>query len=241
MIPNSETSEEQRHSGDVTAPEAESGTDSPITVAPEMSEVSAAGDVSAGETPTETPDTTASDPVIALLTEISEATRRLADCAERDHTRAEHREAVIDHQREEVERLRRGERRGLLRPLLVEICRLRDDLLRQAGELPAEFDAERAALLLRSYADSVEIALENSGVRAFAPAVGDPFDPRMHRRAGGRPTTDPDLAGRVCEVGRDGYLDIDADSPIAPAEVVVFGPVKIAPAAQPDTDKGTGQ
>lgn len=157
-----------------------------------------------------------------LLAGIAVSVRELADSAERYHARAQQRENVIDHLGAEVDRLRRGERRGLLRPLLVEICRLRNDLLRQAGELPADFDTERAALLLTSYAESVELALENNGVVTFAPAGGDAFDPRMHRRVGGEPTPDPAFAGRIAGVRRDGYLDVDANSPIVPAEVVVF-------------------
>ena len=149
----------------------------------------------------------------------------LAESARRYHTRAEQREAVIDHLHAEVDRLRLGERRGLLRPLLVEICRLRNDLLRQAGELPGDFDRDRAAQLLRSYAESVEIALENSGVVTFAPDSGEAFDPRMHRKVGGEPTHEPGYAGRIATVRRDGYLDVDANSPIAPAEVVVFAAV----------------
>jgi molecular chaperone GrpE (heat shock protein) len=157
-----------------------------------------------------------------LLAGIAASVRELADSTERYHARARQRENVIDHLGAEVDRLRRGERRGLLRPLLVEICRLRNDLLRQAGELPADFDTERAALLLRSYAESIELALENNGVVTFAPEGGDAFDPRMHRRVGGEPTPDPAFAGRIAGVRRDGYLDVDANSPIAPAEVVVF-------------------
>jgi len=116
----------------------------------------------------------------------------------------------------------------------VETCRLRNDLLRQASELPADFDAERAVLLLRSYAESVEITLENSGVRTFAPEAGDPFDPRMHRRVGGQPTDDRALAGRVVRVSRDGYLDADSNSPLVPAEVVVYANPA---AAAPGTDQ----
>ena len=157
-----------------------------------------------------------------LMAEIAASVRELAHSSERYHARAQQRESVIDHLSAELERLRRGERRGLLKPLLVEICRLRNDLLRQAGELPADFDAERAALLLRSYAESAELALENSGVVAFAPDGGDAFDPRMHRRVGGEPAGDPALVGRIARVRRDGYLDVEAGSPIAPAEVVVF-------------------
>jgi molecular chaperone GrpE len=166
------------------------------------------------EDETETP----SDPMDEILAML----RDLVESAERYHTRAERRESVIDHLHTEVDGLRRGERRGLLRPLLVEICRLRHDLLRQAEDLPADFDADRSRLLLRSYAESVELALDNNGVVTFSPAEGDPFDPRMHRRVGGEPTDDDDAVGRIAVVRRDGYLDVDSTSPIALAEVVLF-------------------
>jgi molecular chaperone GrpE len=160
----------------------------------------------------------------ALLGTITEAVDKLVASSERYHTRAEQREAVIDHLHSEVERLRRGERRGLLRPLLVETCRLRNDLLRQADDLPDDFDADRARLLLRSYAESVELVLEDNGVVTFAPETGDQFEPRLHRRVGGEPTSDPGLAGRVARVRRSGYLDSDTNVPIAPAEVILFAP-----------------
>jgi len=163
-----------------------------------------------------------SDQATELLVTISGNVERLAAAAERYHARAEQREAVIDNLHSEVDKLRRGERRGLLRPLLVEVCRLRNDLLRQAEDLPGDFDAERARLLLRSYADSMELALEDSGVATFAPEPGDRFEPRLHRRVGGEPTDDPGLAGSVARVRRDGYLDTDSNTPVAPAEVVLF-------------------
>lgn len=157
-----------------------------------------------------------------LLADISATVRELAIASERYHSRAQQREGVIDHLHSEVDMLRRGERRALLRPLLAEVCRLRDDLLRQADELPDDFSPDRARLLLRSYAESAEIALENSGVIAFAPGDGDTFDPRMQRRVGGKPTSDPALHGCVATVRRSGYMDIESDSPIAPADVVLF-------------------
>jgi molecular chaperone GrpE len=171
----------------------------------------------------------------ALLVTISESMERLATSAERYHARAEQREGVIDHLRDEVDRLRRGERRGLLRPLLVEMCRLRNDLLRQAEDLPGDFDADRARLLLRSYAESVELALEDGGVATFAPEKGDRFDPRMHRRVGGETSDDAEAVGRIARVRRSGYLDVDTNTPIAPAEVVLYVP------ATPGTPQGASR
>lgn len=157
-----------------------------------------------------------------LLAGVAVAVREIADAADRYHVRAEQREGVIDHLRSELELLRQGERRGLLRPVLADMCRLRDDLLKQAATLPGDFDAARAAQLLRSYAETIEITLESNGVVTYSPDSGDPFNPRMHRRVSGEPTTDPALAGHIAAIRRDGYLDIEANSPIAAADVSVF-------------------
>ncbi|HMD94886.1 MAG TPA: nucleotide exchange factor GrpE [Trebonia sp.] len=162
----------------------------------------------------------------ALLTEISATVREVADLSQRYHVRAEQREGVIDFLRSELDMLRRGERRGLLRPVLADLCRLRGDLLSQAAALPADFDAAKAADLLRSYAETIELTLESNGVITYVPDGDDRFDPRLHRRVGAEPAADPALAGRIAAVRRDGYLDIEANSPIAPAEVTVFAPAK---------------
>jgi molecular chaperone GrpE len=176
-----------------------------------------------------TSETLASDATSAteaLLTEIVGTVREMADASERYHARAQQREGVIDYLQAELDLLRRGERRGLLRPVLADLCRLRDDLLKQAATLPGDFDAAKATDLLRSYAETIQLTLESNGVIAFAPDDGDPFDPRMHRRVSGEATADPALAGRIAEVRRDGYLDIESNSPIAPAEVTVFAAMK---------------
>jgi molecular chaperone GrpE len=157
-----------------------------------------------------------------LLTRVAAATQEIAAAANRYHARAEQREGVIDYLRSELDVLRRGERRGLLRPVLAELCRLRNDLLKQAASLPADFSADKAADLLQSYAETIELTLENNGVVTYAPDSGDSFNPRLHRRISGAPTADPALAGHIAGIQRDGYLDIEANSPIAPAEVSVY-------------------
>jgi molecular chaperone GrpE len=192
---------------DTGAPAAESGTDSEAAAADSSPD----------------PETSTAE---VLLTEIAATLSEVADQSRRYHTRAEQRESVIDLLRSELEVLRRGERRGLLRPLLADLCRLRGDLLSQSATLPADFDAVKAADLLRSYAETIELTLDSNGVVTFAPEGGERFDPRLHRRVGGEPTDDPALAGHVAAVRRVGYLDIEANSPIAPAEVTVFAAAK---------------
>jgi molecular chaperone GrpE (heat shock protein) len=110
--------------------------------------------------------------------------------------------------------------------VLADLCRLRGDLLSQSAALPTDFDAAKAADLLRSYAETIELTLESNGVVTYAPDGGERFDPRLHRRVAGEATHDPALAGRVAGVRRDGYLDIEANNPIAPAEVTVFAAAK---------------
>jgi molecular chaperone GrpE (heat shock protein) len=181
----------------------------------------AAPDLAAGEAAAGQDGPGDQDPGTALAA-LSAAVGELAGAAERYHDRAAQREGVIDYLRTELDTLRRGERRGMLRPLLTEMCRLRNDLLRQAATLPPDYDAEQAAKLLVSFADTVDLALENSGVISYAPDAGDPFDPRRHRRVRGAQSDDPAQAGRIAQVLRDGYLDTEANSPIVPAEVAVF-------------------
>src|SRR5450759_1580254 len=67
----------------------------------------------------------------------------------------------------------------------------------------------------------------------FALERGDRFEPRLHRRVGGEPTGDPEAAGRVALVRRSGYLDIDTNTPIAPAEVVLFVPASAGSPERP--------
>lgn len=184
------------------------------------------GDSAPPETGDGASQTDGEPPEILLISEISGALRDLADSSRRYHARAEQREGIIDHLRSEVELLRRGERRGLLRPVLTDMCRLRNDLLRQAADLPADYDAAKAAELLLSYAESIQLTLESNGVITYVPDDGEPFNPRMHRRVAGETSADAALAGRIAHVRRDGYLDVEANSPIAPAEVTVFAALR---------------
>jgi molecular chaperone GrpE (heat shock protein) len=185
------------------------------------------------------PTAGAAAPEQARLDELTATVREVADLSRRYHARAEQREGVIDLLRSEVEVLRRGERRELLRPILADLCRLRGDLLAQAASLPPDFDAAKAADLLASYAETVEQTLESNGVVAYTPEDGERFDPRLHRRVGSAGAGDPSLAGHVAAVRRDGYLDIAANAPIAPAQVTVFAASEAAGGQPTDVTKAT--
>jgi molecular chaperone GrpE (heat shock protein) len=140
----------------------------------------------------------------------------------REHDRVRVREVVIDRLHEENQRLRAGEARELLRPVLADLRRLRDDLLRQARSLPETISSANAAVLLESYADSAALILERYGVTPVRPALPVSFDPRRHRAAGVTETSDPELAGTVALILSDGYETADTGATVAPASVIVY-------------------
>ncbi|RAO13502.1 hypothetical protein ONO23_03715 [Micromonospora noduli] len=139
----------------------------------------------------------------------------------RTQDRAAAREQVIDRLHEENQRLRAGERRLLLRPLLTDLQRLRHDLLRTAAGLPTTFDATAAAEMLRSYAANLELTLERGGISVLAPAVGATFDPSTQRATATEPARDPGQDGTVAAVVLDGYHDVETGRTAVPAAVRV--------------------
>jgi molecular chaperone GrpE (heat shock protein) len=178
------------------------------------------------------------DPLAELGRELAELGRELAGLrAEigRAHDRAAAREQIIDRLHEENQRLRAGERRLLLRPLLTDLQRLRHDILRTADGLPATFDAEAARGLLRSYAASLELSLERGGVNVMVPALGAAFDPSTQRATGTVPATDPEQEATVAEVVLDGYHDVETGRTVVPAAVRIH---RWVPDPRPVTEDG---
>lgn len=147
---------------------------------------------------------------------LREIGRQLAAAAER----AAARERVIDRQHAEIERLRAEQRGGQLRPTVVDLCRLRNDLLRQAETLPVEMTGRDVADLLRSYADTVEEALERCGVVVARPQVGAAFVPGRQQVVAVVATDEPERDGTVAWVVQDGYEDLDG-AVVAPGRIEV--------------------
>lgn len=172
-------------------------------------------------------------PAAPQLADVVAELALLRQATERYQERAAARERVIDQLSAEVERLRLGDRRSVLRPVLVELCRLRDDLLKQAGSLPETFSVDQARGLLRSYADTVELELETQGVTPFAVEVGAPFDPRRHSRVSAVPTGVEAEHGTVAATERSGYTDLETERVLQQAGVLVHA---YQPPAEPSPD-----
>jgi molecular chaperone GrpE len=167
--------------------------------------------------------------VLAAVGELSDQVAGLSAGAAREHDRAQAREAVIDRLHAEVERLRAGEARSLLRPAVTDLWRLRDDLLAQARGVPETMNRAEVAALLDSYADTVVLILERCGVVAVRPAAQDPFDPRQQQACGVAETDLRDLDGTVASIVSDGYAEADTGRPVAPARVIVYRHVSDEP------------
>jgi molecular chaperone GrpE (heat shock protein) len=176
------------------------------------------------------------DAVLSAVSELRAVLANLESQAAREHDRAQAREAVIDRLHEEVERLRAGEARAMLRPVVTDLRRLRDDLLGQACSVPETMTCGEVAALLESYADSVVLVLERCGIVAVRPAADSTFDPHRHQVSGIAETNKPDLDGTVASIVSDGYAEADTGLPVAPARVIVYR----HPGGEPQHDQAGG-
>ncbi|MGH3568144.1 MAG: nucleotide exchange factor GrpE [Pseudonocardia sp.] len=149
----------------------------------------------------------------------------LADVAQRlagESDRAAARERVIDRQHEDIERLRSVERVGQLRPVVTDLYQLRNDLLRQAGRIPAEMTGPKVAELLDSFAATVEEALERCGITVLPREVGGAFVPGHQQIAAVVEIDDAERDGTVAGVVQDGYAEIDGGKVVAPARITLY-------------------
>lgn len=180
------------------------------------------------------------DGALDVIAEFRASLTELASQLAREHDRAQARESVIDRLHAEVERLRTGETRSLLRPAVTDLRRLRDDLTVQARSVPEGMTRGEVAALLESYADSVVLILERCGVLPVRPVAQEAkFDPHQHQVVGVLGTDQTDLDGIVADVVSDGYTEVDTGRVVAPAMVTVYK-VTVDLAAENEQSDGQG-
>ena len=121
--------------------------------------------------------------------------------------RSAHREAVIDRLHEENQRLRGGLYRALLEPVIADLIRMYDALLREADRLTAENTDPAYGRLLESFADDALLTLDRCGLEEFTARHGEPFDPGRHTAVSVVPVDDEALDNTVAEVIAVGFLD----------------------------------
>ena len=149
------------------------------------------------------------DGALGVLAEFLASLTALTSQVAREHDRAQARESVIDLLHREVERLRAGEVRSVLRPAVTDLRRLRDDLTGQARSVPEAMTRGEVAALLESYADSVALILERCGVLCVRPVAEETkFDAHQQQAVGVVGTDRADLVDESAVAdppdGRDG-------------------------------------
>jgi molecular chaperone GrpE (heat shock protein) len=155
------------------------------------------------------------------LTAIEAGLAEVAQQLASEGDRALARERVIDRQHEEVERLKAIERAGQLRPVVTDLCQLRNGLLRQAGTVPTQMTRPQVASLLDSFAATVEEMLERCGVAVLPREAEAAFTPSRQQVATVVEIDDPERDGTIAEVVQDGYAEIDGGKVVIPARVRV--------------------
>jgi molecular chaperone GrpE (heat shock protein) len=121
---------------------------------------------------------------------------------------------LADKLHAENQRLRGGELRGAMLPLVRDLLRLHDDIGRIAGEAEPVEDLK---LMQTSLLD----ALARNGIVAVRPPVGEQFDPKYHSAAGVIKAEDASLDRSIAEVIRLGFQWEDGPV-IRVAEVRVY-------------------
>lgn len=173
------------------------------------------------EVPTVAPSPVGIEELVDAVDLVRDQLETLAAESHTVNERAAARERVIDHLRDEVERLRDVERGGRLRPLVVDLQRLRIDLVSERGRTEEDVPAERARAMLDFYADTVAQLLERVGAVPSTPQAGDRFTPGPHHPVRTVDVSGPEQHGTVVDVLGEGYVEAETGRVLAPARVLV--------------------
>ncbi|MFD0203676.1 MULTISPECIES: hypothetical protein [Saccharothrix] len=154
------------------------------------------------------------DPVAAALDTVAERMDRLESAVADFHRRSAHREAIIDRLHDENQTLRAGQRRELLEPLVADLVRLHDGLLRQARH--------QAGDLLTGFADDVVLTLDRCGVEVVPAVPGEAFESGRHAVGGLQPCEDPTLHNTVAVPLTAGLRDRETGRMRRPAKAIFY-------------------
>lgn len=146
---------------------------------------------------------------------LREALRAAEHRADELATVARRQSEMADELHAENRRLREGEVREAVAPLVRGLARLADEI----SQIRAGSDVTDADIVHLD--QRVHELLHDAGVTPLRPAPGDTFDVHVHTAAGSVPTEDPIEDGTVVGVRRPGLIRDDGRL-IRPAEVLVY-------------------
>lgn len=154
-------------------------------------------------------------PEPAELAQLAEALRDAQQQARELAAVARRQTEIADELHAENRRLRDGEIREAVAPIVRGLARLSDEIAQiRGGSDPTTAD-------LVHIDQRVTELLHDAGVTVLRPAPGDAFDVHVHTAAGSVPTEDPLEDGTVVGVRKPGLIRDDGRL-VRPAEVLVY-------------------
>ena len=142
------------------------------------------------------------------LSELTTRVARLAELFEERLVYDQFKERQITQLHEELQAHRQGLLERALRPLLMGLVRLHDELGRVRDHLsstPSEArSADQVDLLVEGFQDDVELLLDQNGVNRSC-SQDDRFDPRLQTSVGTVPTDDLGRIGAIARRVRAGF------------------------------------
>lgn len=180
-----------------------------------------------GETPAATaaPDLTTPEQPPVSAPDVSDADATAADVIDRLQSiersvgelqsLEERHLGIIEKLHADNTELRQGELTQAMKPLLLGIGQLHDDVSQMIAH--AEDDLQKKLMFIRELTLDL---LERHGVTPLDPEPRSPFDPKQHTAVSGVPADDPELHGTVAVVERIGFVR-DGQHLVRPAQVSV--------------------
>jgi molecular chaperone GrpE (heat shock protein) len=142
------------------------------------------------------------------LADLAAGLARLTELFEDRLANDRFKEGQITRLHEELQGHRRGLLSRALRPLLIGLIRLHDELGRSRDHLAsgpsAELSGDRIDGVLEGFQEDVELLLDQNGVTR-SNSLNDRFDPRLQTILRTVPTDDPDRVGRIVRRLRAGF------------------------------------
>ena len=149
------------------------------------------------------------------LERLTEALQRAEQRADELAVVARKQSEMADELHAENRRMREGEVREAVAPIVRGLARLADEIGQiRAGAEPTEAD-------LVHLDQRVGELLHDAGVTPLCPSPGEPFDVHVHTAAGSVPTEDPLEDQTIVGVRKRGLIRDDGRL-VRPAEVLVF-------------------
>lgn len=171
----------------------------------------------------------AEPPVPAADAETAAALRGIEQGLEEAVRLLDRQTGLADRLHAENQRLREGELRNALLPMVRDLLHLHDDL----GRLLEAAAEDASAGDLRIVREALTETLRRNGIDQTSPEIGSAFDPKLHSTAGVVPTADHAQHRTIAEVVRPGYR-WDDGTRIRVAEVRVHKHTPAPEAASPE-------